>query len=362
MGAGEADHRETDWRSLIAMNRQALTTVRVAKGINHSPGSPAKYLRIILWLAIPIVMWWVLKDFSLREIGEHLGKISIEAALVLIGLNGIILLLYSSRWWLILRTQGMQRSYLALAGYRLAAFGVNYFTPGPQFGGEPLQVHLLQKRENVPTTTAAASVTLDKLIELLINFSFLLVGVMVILFSGVLTGGSQIEFLILPVGLLILPLGYLLALWRARRPISWISARFTGRFDDSERLKRINLFINTAEGQVAEFCKQNPGTLFTAAVMSILIWGLMVFEFSLMLRFLGVQVSLTKVLIALTAVRIAFLLPMPAGLGMLEAGQVLAMGLIGVNPALGVSLSLLIRIRDVIIGGLGLWLGGVLSR
>jgi uncharacterized membrane protein YbhN (UPF0104 family) len=68
------------------------------------------------------------------------------------------------------------------------------------------------------------------------------------------------------------------------------------------------------------------------------------------------------VLIALTAVRIAFLLPMPAGLGMLEAGQVLAMGLIGVNPALGVSLSLLIRIRDVIFGGLGLWLGGVLSR
>ena len=125
------------------MDRQALTTVRVAKGIEHSPRSPAKYLRIILWLAIPIVMWWVLKDFSLREIGEHLSRISIEAALVLIGLNGIISLLYSSRWWLILRTQGMERSYLALAGYRLAAFGVNYFTPGPQFGGEPLQVQII---------------------------------------------------------------------------------------------------------------------------------------------------------------------------------------------------------------------------
>jgi hypothetical protein len=40
----------------------------------------------------------------------------------------------------------------------------------------------------------------------------------------------------------------------------------------------------------------------------------------------------------------------------------MAMGLIGVNPALGVSLSLIIRLRDVILGGLGLWLGGVYSR
>jgi len=41
---------------------------------------------------------------------------------------------------------------------------------------------------------------------------------------------------------------------------------------------------------------------------------------------------------------------------------VMAMGLIGVNPVLGVSLSLLIRARDVILGSIGLWLGGVYSR
>ena len=239
---------------------------------------------------------------------------------------------------------------------------MTYFTPGPQFGGEPLQVRLLQKRQNIPTTTAVASVTLDKLIELLINFSFLLVGVVVVLFSGVLTGGSQIELLFLPLGLLVLPSGYLLALWRDRGPVSWMSAKLAGRFVGSPRLKNIDLVVRTAESQVAEFCRENPRALLAAALLTVLLWGLMVFEFSLMLRFLGVQVSLMKVLIALTAVRIAFLLPLPAGLGMLEAGQVLAMGLIGVNPAIGVSLSLLIRLRDITLGGLGLWLGGVLSR
>jgi hypothetical protein len=336
--------------------------IREAFTISRFGYSPSKYLRVILWIAIPFVLWWVLKDFSMREIGEHLSRISIGAILVLIGLNVIIALLYSSRWWLILRTQGNPRSYLSLAGYRLAAFGVSYFTPGPQFGGEPLQVHLLQKREDIPTTTAAASVTLDKLIELLVNFSFLLVGVMVILFSGILKGGSRFELVIFPLGLLILPVGYLLALGRGRRPVSWVSARVVGRFTESHRLNQVDQVVNITERQVAEFCQQNPHTLFAAAVMSILIWGLMVLEFSLMLQFLGVQVNLVMVLIALTAARIAFLLPMPGGLGMLEAGQVMAMGLIGVNPALGVSLSLIIRLRDVILGGLGLWLGGVYSR
>jgi uncharacterized membrane protein YbhN (UPF0104 family) len=81
-----------------------------------------------------------------------------------------------------------------------------------------------------------------------------------------------------------------------------------------------------------------------------------------MLRFLGLHLSLPQVMLALTAARLAFLLPVPAGLGSLEAGQVLAMGLLGVNPAVAISLSLVIRARDLFFGGAGLWIGAVLSR
>ena len=113
---------------------------------------------------------------------------------------------------------------------------------------------------------------------------------------------------------------------------------------------------------VSGFCRQNVRALLAGAGLSVGIWALMVFEFSLMLQFLGVQFNLVQILIALTAARIAFLLPFPAGLGALEAGQVIAMGLIGVSPAIGVSLSLLIRARDVLFGGVGLWLGGFYNR
>ena len=131
---------------------------------------------------------------------------------------------------------------------------------------------------------------------------------------------------------------------------------------DSPRIERLVQTVEEIEIQVSEFCQENTFSLMVAAILSVVIWGLMVFEFSLMVRFLGIRLNLMQVLVVLTAARLAFLLPLPAGLGTLEAGQVMAMGLIGINPVFGISLSLLIRIRDVIIGSIGLWLGGVYSR
>ena len=90
-------------------------------------------------------------------------------------------------------------------------------------------------------------------------------------------------------------------------------------------------------------------------------WLLMVFEYWLALHFLGATLTPAQTIIALTAARVAILFPLPGGLGALEASQVLAMQLLGLEPAIGLSLSLLIRARDVTLGGIGLWWGGVKS-
>jgi uncharacterized membrane protein YbhN (UPF0104 family) len=88
----------------------------------------------------------------------------------------------------------------------------------------------------------------------------------------------------------------------------------------------------------------------------------MLLEYWLTLRFLGIQVNLIQAIAVLTAALIAFLFPLPGGLGALEASQVLAMTALGLNPALGLSASLLIRARDISLGGLGLLWAGVLAR
>ena len=73
--------------------------------------------------------------------------------------------------------------------------------------------------------------------------------------------------------------------------------------------------------------------------------------------FLGITLSVSQLIIGLAAARIAYLLLFPAGLGVLEAGQVAAVRALGFPAALGISLSLVIRFRDVVVASFGLWWG-----
>jgi uncharacterized protein (TIRG00374 family) len=346
----------------VNITRKDLNSAINLSSFSLKRSSHGKLFRYIIWLLIPLVLWWSLKDKSLAEVSNNLRMVGLEAILILIGLNVLIFGLFSLRWWLILRAQGYKLSFISIISYRLSGFGVTYFTPGPQFGGEPLQVYLLNQREGIGTSAAAASVTVDKLLELLANFTFLLVGVVVLVFGGFLVGRTSPGLIVFPFILLVLPAIYLIALWNRNFPISSIVCKLEDRFPNHARLHRIRNTLMETEKLVSEFCQKNTIDLLAAAALSIGIWILMILEFSLMLQFLGASLSLAQVLIALTAARLAFLLPLPAGLGTLEAGQVMAMGLIGVNPVVGISLSLLIRVRDVLLGGLGLWLGGSYSK
>jgi len=55
---------------------------------------------------------------------------------------------------------------------------------------------------------------------------------------------------------------------------------------------------------------------------------------------------------------ISLVMPLPGGLGALEASQVYTMGRFGYSAASALSLTLLMRGRDMLIGGLGLLLAG----
>jgi hypothetical protein len=317
---------------------------------------------VFFWMALPLVLWWSLRSFSADDIWATLNNLSLGSVLVLLAINAIVLISFSSRWWLILRAQGHKLSYWSLAGYRLAGFGITYFTPGPQLGGEPLQVYLLSRREKIPTTTAMASVTLDKMLELLANFTFLLVGITTILVSGKLGDDSNYLFLLLPAGLLFLPASYLVALWRGKQPGTAVLCRLAQRYASSPQLARWSVALGNIEEEARRFIREHPGTILACILISTLIWILLVVEFGLAVRFLGLRLGVSEVIIVLTAARLAFLLPIPAGIGTLETGQMLAMGLIGASPVIGISLSLLIRVRDAALGGLGLWWGGWLTR
>jgi len=123
---------------------------------------------------------------------------------------------------------------------------------------------------------------------------------------------------------------------------------------------RLYTTLGESEAQSTALCRDHPRILLLAVAVSGVSWVAMIGEFWLMTAVLGLEMTLPQAVTAMVAARVAILLPLPAGLGALEASQALAMRGLGLSPAAGVSLSLLIRARDVLLGLLGLGLAGLL--
>jgi uncharacterized protein (TIRG00374 family) len=320
--------------------------------------SKKKIMTLGLWLIVILLFWWVGRDLDPAALGRILSRLTIRDMFFLLGINAALFLLFSFRWWWIVRNLGYDRPFIHLVKYRLTAFGITYFTPGPQFGGEPFQVYVLHKREGVPISASVSSVTLDKLAELLANFSFLLIGVVIILRYEFFPGLSRVPILPLVLILLAIPVLYLVVLWSGRHPLA-ASSKFLIRVKSrSAGVKKFLLAVESAELNLANTWRQQPRLLLVALLLSAATWVGMVLEFRLALQYLGLTLPWPQTIGVLTGARIAFLFPLPGGLGTLEASQVLAMQALGAGTALGVSLSLWIRARDVLLGGLGLALEG----
>lgn len=294
-----------------------------------------------------LLLWLVVRAVPLRDVGRTLAGLHGWQLAVLLLLNGLVLLTLNGRWHLLLRGLGYELPFGALLGHRLAAFGVSYFTPGPHFGGEPVQVLLVERQHGVPRSAAIAAVSLDKTVELLLNFGFLAFGVALVVQTGLLGGAVAGQTAVWVLLLLCPPVLYLWLIWRGWQPVTGLL--------QSVKWERWATAVAASETQMSTLCQQNPGALLGAIAISALGWGLMLAEFYLMVSFLGASLTLGQLIALLTAARVAYLLPLPGGLGTLEASQVWALGLMGFNPAVGLSLSLLIRLRDVSLGLLGLW-------
>lgn len=313
---------------------------------------------LLIWLPIPFLMIWALRAIPLPELGATLSRLGGLQIAALIAANVLVVLTFSGRWWAILRGQGYAVPYLKLAGYRLAAFSISYFTPGPHLGGEPLQVLLLQRRAGVPMVSSVTSVALDKLLEMVVNFSFLALGVIVTVHTAAFGVATGLGALATSLALLTLPFGFLLMVGAGWHPLTWSLEHLPARLRRWLLWQRLAEAVRTGEEQAAHLCRERPFSLLSALGMSLLSWGALLTEYWLALHFLGFDATLAQLISIVTAARVAILMPLPGGWGTLEASQAVMFETLGLNPAIGLSLALLVHARDVLFAGLGLWWGG----
>ncbi|HSL28421.1 MAG TPA: lysylphosphatidylglycerol synthase transmembrane domain-containing protein [Anaerolineales bacterium] len=322
-------------------------------------GNPAFFRftrRLLIYTALAALLYFALRNAPLTEIFTALGQLKIHQLGILFLLNALVIAAMTARWWVIVRAENPGVPFLPMIRYRLAVFGLSYFTPGPQVGGEPLQVLYLQRYHGVSFARATAAVIVDKLLEFLANFILIGAGLAAALHIGLFSRTSlQFSVSLIPLAaVLVWPAIHLALLYRGWYPLSSL-LRTAGPLIGSPRWARL---IIVSERMAASFTHRKPGALLIALLFSFAAWTGMALEYFLIASYLNASLSFGQTLAALTAALIAFLMPLPGGLGALEASQVFALQAMGYAPALGISISLIMRGRDILNGAAGLLLAG----
>ena len=316
-------------------------------------------IRLLAVGILGLLVWWAVYNVPLLEIWSAIRGLHLWQIAILLAANTILYVLVSLRWWLIVRADAMRVPYLPILGVRLSVFAVSYFTFGPQVGGEPLQVLFLQRKYGLTFTRATASVLMDKLLEFLVDFLLLPIGLTAIFKAGVLAEkGFTFSWELIALFLLILwPPVHILLLYYHRYPITAL-LRVIPFIPKRAKATR---FLRAAEWLAGNFCRRHLPNLLGALGVSLLAGAGMVAEYALMASFLGIHLPFLKTVAAWAAGWLSFLMPLPGGLGALEASQIFVLGRFGVHSATAISMILLMRARDLLIGGIGLLLAGTAS-
>jgi uncharacterized membrane protein YbhN (UPF0104 family) len=180
-----------------------------------------KLLLRLLWiLLLAALLYFALRDAPLTEIWASVRQLQLWQMGFILVINTIFYLLATTRWWIIVEAENKHVTFWPLFLVRVAVFGISYFTLGPQVGGEALQILVLRQKYHLSYTHATGAVMMDKLLEFLVDFLLIAVGLAAVLQSGILIeSGIRLGLsLTVLVVLVVWPPLHLVLLYKGRYP------------------------------------------------------------------------------------------------------------------------------------------------
>jgi uncharacterized protein (TIRG00374 family) len=317
--------------------------------------SRPKTLPALLWLAALILVGSVLSQLPFAAIAQTIGTVSLPQWLIWIGLNFGIMLLATQRWQVLSKLLKLPVKFSELLMIRQAGQTVSFITPGPQFGGEPLQIRWLCKHRQLPMHSAALALGLDRFYELWVNFGMLALGVLLLLASPAGDASNWQEILaILTTILLTLSLLGGLILIQPEPALAWLKP-LTRQWRQHPRLQNIGTHRQRLGSDLKRAVAGQKPALLAALMLSLCGWVGLIGELWLLLSIFDLTLDASAFLVILVAMRLAFLLPLPGGIGTLEAALFWAFQYLSLPAEAAIGLIALMRLRDTLVLMLGLW-------
>lgn len=313
-----------------------------------------KLVGLFLWLVAFALVGWVLSQMPLDSIAQTIAALTWMDWLAWGGINLAIILISTQRWRVLTKMLRLPVTFVQLLLIRQAGQTVSFITPGPQFGGEPLQIYWLYKRYGIAVHSAVLALGLDRFYELWINFAVLILGVGLLLSPAsvipVMSTSANLQE-VLSILCLVVLIMTLIGWTILQRPL-WISQRtekLAQHWLQNPRLQKIDDHWQALGTDLQAAVRTQKPALLRAFALSLLTWGGIVAEMVLVLHILDIEVAMSGVILILVATRLALLLPLPGGIGTLEASLLWSFQSLGLPTSAAVGVIALMRLRDAIV-------------
>ena len=305
----------------------------------------------LIWFTAGVLIILTILELPIGEMLPRIDAISNSVWTTLFLVNLVILFLAVKRWQIISQIFGVEISFARLFIIRQAGSTFSFVTPGPQFGGEPLQALWLNRDQGLPLDNTIASIGADRFIEIFINFSFLFLGILLVIQGNIEADLSSAGFF---VSLSLICLITLLSLlfYKHRFIVSSLFSLYRLVFQktsDKDQEQRITTSISVIFSRIE---KEKLKVSF-AIVIGAFGWLALIFELYLMMRALNLTPDLYEIVFVMLGIRIALLMPIPGGVGTIETSLIWSFGILGLSLVGAAGVIALNRIRDLIILALG---------
>jgi hypothetical protein len=255
------------------------------------------------------------------------------------------MIIFTLRWKILLDAQGHKNiSFLELFSYRTIDYGVSYLTPTAKLAGEPVRAAMLM-RNGISFKEGLTTITIDKTIELSFTVIMFAIGCFLLILNTALSDGVAVFLALLCAFIIFLNWTFYYRILKGKSIFVALFEFF--HFDKIKTLGRHKGVIEDFERPILQFYQKKSKAYFMALGLSILAFCISMFEYSLILRMVGVEPSLKITFMVFSVVGFAFLIPVPMGLGSLEAAQAWLFSSLGLSSAAGVGLAMIARARDL---------------
>ncbi len=258
----------------------------------------------------------------------------------------------SYAWWRVLYDSDTTVKFRHVFLAKIVGEAINTVTPVSFLGGDPYRIYLLQKRAT--KTDSTFSVVIDRTMYMLAVVMMLFMTVIGAWFYLPLPGVWQILF---PVITAFFFLAFVLVVFFQKKGMFGILSRFLQRVGiQRERLKNIEHKITEIDTLISGFYSKSHSHFFEIMTLQFLGRFLGVIEIYLIVQLLNLPVNFTECLFLTTLgilINLVFVF-IPGSMGVMESGYGALFHLLNLNPAYGVAIQLIRRIRTFFWIGLGL--------